>query len=192
MSKQIINIIRHGEKPEVQDDGTVVPPLTVLAPGDSGKNDLSPRGGQRAGALVRFFAPHGGDHVDRPAALFAAQANGQFTSLRTQQTIAPLAALLKLVPTYPAPPDGVADAATVILAAASPTLVCWEHKNIAKLVTAITGNASLAPHWSGKRFDMVLVLERDDAAWTLTQVPQRLLDGDSTDPLKPRKVGQDG
>ena len=186
-----IMIIRHGEKPEVQDDGTVVPPLTVLADGDSGKDDLSPRGWQRSGALARFFAPNGGDPGTRPTALFAAQVSEQFTSLRTQQTIAPLAALLHLVPICPAPPDGVDSAAKAILAAVSPALVCWEHKNIAKLVAAITGNASLAPHWSGKRFDMILVLEHHDGAWILTQVPQKLLSGDSDEPLKPRKPGQE-
>lgn len=191
MSKQTISIIRHGEKPEVQDDGSVVPPLSVLTAGDTGKDDLSPRGWQRAGALVRFFAPRGGDHAERPAALFAAQADSRFTSLRTQQTIAPLAALLNLDPTHPAPPDDVTTAATAILAAESPVLVCWEHKNIARLVTAITGNATLAPHWSGKRFDMVLVLEHHGGAWTLTQVPQDLLAGDSKEPLKPRRDGQD-
>ena len=38
---------------------------------------------------------------------------------------------------------------------------------------------------------MILVLEHHDGAWILTQVPQKLLSGDSDEPLKPRKPGQD-
>lgn len=194
MASTRITIIRHGEKPDDQS----APPISVLTAGDKGVNNLDTRGWQRAGALVRFFAPHGGDHADRPAALFAAQAGGPFTSLRTQQTIQPLAEFLgtydpaedETVPmpiTAPALPDDVVTAATAILKGESPILVCWEHKNIAKLVAAITGNVTLAPHWSGNRFDMALVLEQHHGAWSLTQRPQLLLAGDSSKPLRARK-----
>ena len=194
MASMRITIIRHGEKPNDGGD----PPISVLTVDDVGVNNLNTRGWQRAGALVRFFAPHGGDHADRPASLFAAQADQSSPSLRTQQTIQPLAEFLgahdaagdasaPMPITTPALPDGVGPAATAILEGASPVLVCWEHKNIAKLVGAITGDATLAPHWSGDRFDVALVLEQHHGAWSLTQTPQLLLAGDSSKPLRARK-----
>ena len=187
MAPHRIMIIRHGEKP----DDALDPPISVMTPGDTGLNNLTPRGWQRSGALVRFFAPQGGDHADRPAALFAAQATTASPSVRTQQTLAPLAAFLGLTVGLPAPPEGTDDAATAILAGPDIVLVAWEHKNIAKLVKALTGDPTLAPHWSGSRFDMVLVLQRPDGPWRLTQVPQMLLAGDSKEPLRARKSGED-
>ena len=186
MAPTRIMIIRHGEKP---DDGAD-PPISAMAKGDTGGDNLSPRGWQRAGALVRFFAPRG-DHDARPDALFAATADAGFTSLRTQQTLAPLADFLGVPVALPAPPTGVEAAASAVLATAGIALVAWEHRNIAKLVSAITGDDTLAPHWSSSRFDVMLVLERRKKSWDLTQVPQMLLAGDTKKPLRARRPEED-
>jgi hypothetical protein len=91
-----IFIIRHGEKP-----GDPPPPNGVDVNGDRDDHSLAPVGWQRAGGLVRLFAPFG--EVGRkgivtPGELFSPGYGSleKTAAERTYQTILPLSQLLKL------------------------------------------------------------------------------------------------
>ena len=177
-----IMIIRHAEKP-----GDADPDHGVSWNGVHDRHDLTVRGWQRAGALVRFFAPIGGPPNGRlasPATIIASAAMVDSRSLRAQHTVLPLAVALGIaIDTRHA--DGEEDAvAATALAAASPVLIAWHHHHIVSLARKIGGSAIGCPrHWPDDRFDMVWVLDRsaDGAPWTFAQVPQRLLAGDRAD-----------
>lgn len=186
-----VMVIRHAEKPTP--DG--VPPFGLDPDGRHDVDALLVRGWQRAGALARFFAPRDGGPppagIARPTFLFAAAPTPDHPSRRAGMTLAPLAALTGLVPDASFGPDQEAGAAAAILRRSGVGLVAWEHKRIVDLVAALTGGTIQGPHWSGHRYDMVLVLERDGTRWRLTQVPQLLLAGDSAEPLRFGKGGDD-
>jgi len=87
-----IMVIRHGEKPSL--DGSV---LGVDVAGSPNPDELSVRGWQRAGALVRFFAPADGPQrpgIQSPEFLFATGLSQHVTSVRAAHTLAPLADFL--------------------------------------------------------------------------------------------------
>jgi hypothetical protein len=183
-----IMIIRHGEKPT--GDGLI---HGVSHLGAHDKHDLSVRGWQRAGALVRFFAPvhHATTHefISTPRYIFASGVTRDRPSLRSQNTVAPLAAALGL-PVAIHLAEGEEEAvARAALTAEGPVLISWHHKRIPDLVRIITGDAICCPsHWPDDRFDVVWVLDHHGAGdgWTFRQVPQRLLphDRDDTIPLE--------
>src|SRR5262245_45688061 len=90
-----VMLIRHAERPS--DDGTV---HGVTKEGLQSEDELSVRGWQRAGALVRFFSPLEG-HASKagiatPTALFAPAVAGAVKSKRSKHTILPLAKLLSI------------------------------------------------------------------------------------------------
>lgn len=61
------------------------------------------------------------------------------------------------------------------LAAPGPVLISWHHSHIPELARHIAGEPPGCPHqWPDDRFDVVWVLDRADAAWRFSQVPQRL------------------
>ena len=184
-----IMIIRHAEKPE--DDGT--PPPGIGADGNPDRHALLVRGWERAGALGRFFAPRDGRLVDpalaTPKAIIAAAPSDAHRSERSVLTVGPLAALLGLTIDTRFDSDDTAGAARAAVTEDGPVLIAWEHKRIADLVSRITGGAVARLHWPGKRFDMVLVLDRDGAEYRLLQVPQMLLAGDSEQPFEAATPG---
>ncbi len=186
-----VMVIRHAEKPTP--DGA--PPYGVGPDGRHDVDALLVQGWERAGALARFFAPRDGGSMPAglagPTFLFAAAPTPKHPSRRAGLTLAPLAALTGLVPDASFGPDQEADAAAAILRRSGVGLVAWEHKRIADLVAALTGGTVQGPHWSGHRYDMVLVLERTNGKWRLTQVPQLLLAGDSAEPLRFGKGGEE-
>ena len=72
MAPAKVMLIRHAEKPDGTGNVMGVSELGLPHP-----RQLSVRGWQRAGALVRFFAPAGGNFADgiaTPSAIFALQA----------------------------------------------------------------------------------------------------------------------
>ncbi len=184
-------IIRHAEKPAP--DGT--PPYGLDPDGQHDADALLVRGWQRAGALARFFAPRDGAMpvagLLRPTFLVAAASTHAHPSQRAGLTLAPLAELTGLVPDSTFGPDQETDAAASILRRSGVGLVAWEHKRIVDLIGALTGGTVQGPHWSKHRFDMVLVLDREGASWRLNQVPQMLLAGDATTPLRFDRGGDD-
>jgi broad specificity phosphatase PhoE len=182
MSTAKIMVIRHAEKPNgaagVMPDGTVDPEA------------LTPTGWQRAGALVGFFLPPGGHfadpHLATPQAVYASGVARHSESLRPQQTVAPIAAKLRLsVNTNHAKGDEAAlvEAATMI---GGTVLIAWEHEAIPAIAALLLGASQGIPqHWPDDRFDLVWVFDRPNGrgVWTFTQVPQRLLAGDRNDPI---------
>ena len=184
-----IMVIRHAEKPKRGGE----PPFGLGPDGRHDEHALLVRGWQRAGALARFFAPHAGSvppaGIARPTFLAAAAPTADHPSRRSVLTLGPLAELTGLAPDTSFGPDDVEAAAAALLRQGGIGLVAWEHKRIADLVTALTRGSVAPPHWSGDRFDMVLVLDRDGPHWRLAQVPQLLLAGDSAEPLPARRDG---
>jgi hypothetical protein len=185
MAAAKIMIVRHAEKPS--DDGKI---LGVDADGKDNPEELIVRGWQRSGALVRLFAPRDGRFVDphlaTPTTIFASKVGKHSKSLRPQHTVLELATVLGLQLSVGHDKSDLKALAADAVAAQGPVLIAWEHQDIPDIVNLITGNSSTCPQkWPGDRFDLVWVLDRSDASgpWSLTQVPQLLLSGDSAQPI---------
>ncbi len=173
-----VMLIRHAEKP----DGTGA----VHGVDEAGRPDptqLSVRGWQRAGALVRFFAPAGGafaDGIATPSAIFACKPFGAANSVRPFSTVSPLAAALGIPVNHDI---GKRDAGALLEAVKSSSgtvLICWSHKLMGGILRGLAGGApGLPDEWPADRFDLVWVLDRAGAGWTFYQVAQRLLPGDA-------------
>jgi hypothetical protein len=181
-----IMIIRHAEKHT--EDGRE---RGVNIEGVHARHELTVRGWQRAGALVRFFAPAGGlpagAPISTPRSIFASAATPESQSLRAQRTVEPLAAALG-VPIHTTHADGEeAAVAAAAMVAASPVLISWHHSHIPALARIIAGDGlGCPPHWPEARFDVVWILDRGDSAagpWRFSQVPQRLFAQDRDEPI---------
>ena len=176
-----IMIIRHAEKPGEGGAGH-----GVSIDGEHIKHELTVRGWQRAGALVRYFDPVGGHPLGAtlatPKSIFASAAIEGSPSRRAQHTVEPLATALRL-PVNAAYANGEETAvAAALLEAEAPVLIAWHHNHIGLLVKAIAGEFFPCPkHWPDERFDVVWILEAKTTAgpWTLSQQAQYLLPGDS-------------
>ena len=176
-----IMIIRHAERPP--DDGSM---NGVTPEGSIDSKTLIVRGWQRAGALVRFFAPLDGHFVNpllsTPDTIFASKVAHHSPSLRPQHTVTLLAELLQksIVQTHA---KGEEDALIADAVASNGTvLISWEHEAIPGWGNLISGNSTTCPQkWHGSRYDLVWVFSRPNAAaeWSFGQVPQLLLPGDS-------------
>jgi len=183
---QRIMIIRHAEKHT--DNGRE---RGVNLEGEHTKHELTVRGWQRAGALVPFFAPAAGlpadSPISTPRSIFASAATPLSPSLRAHHTVAPLAALLDLPINSNHAEGEEAATAVAVLAAPSPVLISWHHSHIPLLARRITGDGIGCPsHWPDDRFDVVWILDRDDAAdarWRFSQVTQRLFAHDRAGPI---------
>jgi len=176
-----IMIVRHGEKPEKDRDIH-----GVDAEGEHDKNELSPRGWQRSGALVRFFNPLHGQFshpaLAKPDALFAAAPSGHVHSERTRDTIQGVADSLGLKINLKHAKGEEKKLVEEILATRGVVLIAWEHHAIVEITNLIFGNDKSSPQkWHGSRYDLVWVLDRQPqpAGWKFTQVAQQLLPGDS-------------
>jgi len=183
MAATKIMIIRHAERPS-DDESTV----GVTAEGKQEAEELTVRGWQRAGALIRFFAPAGGHfadpHLATPDIIFASKVQHHSPSYRPQHTVQPLADFLHktVVLTHAKSEEkALVDDA---LAADGTVLISWEHEAIPQIGNMIIGNNTTCPQtWHGSRFDLVWVFDRLNGSdrWTFAQVPQLLLPGDSSD-----------
>ena len=180
-----IMIIRHAEKPGDEDGEH-----GVSISGCHDRHDLTVRGWQRAGALVRFFAPLNGTTagplISRPRSIFASAATEESPSLRAQHTVKPLAAVINVTVDKSHADGDEAGLAAAVLAAAPPVLIAWHHKHIPALVRRIAGEQLCYPdHWPDDRFDVVWVLDRSEGGgpWRFSQVAQCLLAHDRADPI---------
>jgi broad specificity phosphatase PhoE len=179
----IVMLIRHAEKPA--GDG---PPFGVTDQGAVDHESLTPRGWQRAGALVGYFgskAAPGMSGLPVPTHLFASQVGPQSSSRRPLETVKPLADRLGLTVDAGVLKADVARLAEAIHATDGIVLVSWEHHLIPSLAAALTGEPSLAPAiWPDDRFDLVWVFERDpgQSSFRFRQVTQGLLAGDLPPP----------
>lgn len=143
-----IILIRHAEKPADSDDP-----------------HLSPAGVKRAGRLVSYIMTDPAMvKLGAPVAVFATQSTKHDNGQRTQETVAPLAAALKLSVQTPFLAKDYAALAKQILAnpayAGKTILICWNHEEITELATAL-GVEPQPPKWKGSVFDAVYVISYD-------------------------------
>jgi broad specificity phosphatase PhoE len=181
MAATKIMIIRHAERPS-EDDSVV----GVTMEGKKEPEELTVRGWQRAGAMIRFFAPAGGHfadpHLASPDIIFASKVEHHSPSYRAQHTVKPLADFLhkQVVLTHAKGEEkALVDDA---IAANGTVLIAWEHEAIPEMGNMIVGNNTTCPQkWHGSRFDLVWVFDRPrgSGGWTFAEVPQLLLPGDS-------------
>jgi hypothetical protein len=182
-----IMIIRHAEK---HHNGS--PDRGVSIYGVHTKHELTVRGWQRAGALVRYFAPLQGVHaaspVSTPKTIIASAATPKSPSRRALRTVEPLAHALGLAIDDRFPEGEEAAVAAAALSAVSPVLISWHHSHIIGLVREIVGPDLEFPQaWPDERFDVVWVLDQEDEGsarlWRFSQVPQLLLGYDRAETI---------
>jgi hypothetical protein len=176
-----IMLIRHTERPSA--DKTI---RGVTQEGVKNKEELSVRGWQRAGALVRFFAPHDNRFTHpalaRPDVLFACKAGPAAPSLRPQRSLLPLSELIETDINCDYYEGEEGPLVQKVFAAKGTVLIAWKHRNMHVIANAILGNTTTAPqHWPFDRYDLVWVFENRGGSWTFTQVPQLRLAGDRPD-----------
>ena len=157
---QII-LLRHGEKPADESDP-----------------HLSAEGRARARALVSFLTTTPGLITNGlPVALFAAQPTRHGHSLRTHETLEPLAKSLKLRIQSPYPAKDYPALARHLLRHSAydgkVVVVCWVHEYLPDFAAALGVSPTPAP-WRGNVFDHVWVITYRDGEATLTSLPQKL------------------
>ncbi len=158
-------LIRHGEKP-------------------ARGSDLSPRGYERARALVGFFktAPAVTER-GLPAAIYAEQPRPDGSQSRPLETVQPLADSLGMtVNTSIRKPDAEGLARAVLSEpsyAGKMVLISWEHHMIPAIARAL--GADQAPDaWPDAAFDRVWIIDFDGGKPVrFRDLPQHLLPGDS-------------
>ena len=183
-----IMLIRHAEKPAK--NGA---PYGVTPDGNHDINCLSARGWQRAGALACLFAPTRGplqdSQIATPQFLYATDIAPGSPSNREQQTITALSSKLGLTMNTKHVKQDHKQAVNDVLARDGTVLICWDHKKIPAIANEILGNTTTAPQkWKKKRFDLMWVFDWDPStdSYSFSQVPQRLLPGDTSKPIKPK------
>jgi hypothetical protein len=170
-----ILLIRHAEKPDGVSTG-------VSPSGAADEKSLTVRGWQRAGALVCLFAPPDGPSrkagLPAPQFIFASHSS----SRRPEQSVLPLAGKLGIRINLD---FGKGDEDQLVLAAKScegVVLISWQHEYMAAIANAILADTHTAPQaWARDRFDVIWSFDLDPLSgkYTFTQLPQRLLAGDS-------------
>ncbi len=168
-----IVVIRHGEKPP-KEGGQ---PYGVDENGARNAGSLTPRGWQRAGALVPFLIS-GSSGVAPPSVIYAAAPKGGGGSSRPYETVIPAAARFtrKRINTSFRRPDTdemVAD----LLTQSGVALVCWDHEHIPDIARAILQQKKV-PRWPGTRFDLVWLFSYTGGGYRLNVIAQNLLSGD--------------
>ncbi len=121
--------------------------------------------------------------------IFAPAPTPSAPSRRALQTITPLARVLGLEPRSAYTKDDFARMLADAMSTAGVVLVSWEHKVLAASLMAglgpgisVEGNVPSA--WPTDRFDVVWVFDHvTDDHYRFRQVPQLVLDGDSSEPL---------
>jgi hypothetical protein len=178
---QVIMIIRHAEKPKRSGTAQAITPE-----GEHCKHSLTVAGWMRAGALAALFAPHGGEPptgLHRPDAVYG-PAYEPGRSVRSVQTVTPLAARLGLDVDTRYAAGEEAYLADELRTRPGATLVAWKHSAISTLAERL-GHVTPTPpaRWPGARFDMVWTFTRDGSGWRFAQIPQMLLPGDLPYPI---------
>lgn len=152
-------------------------------PVDEADVHLSPRGQERARALISLLGPHSPYTANAPvAALYATRVSGPKHSRRTGDTLAPLSEELGLPINTRFASDEYALLARSALAEPAyrgkTVIICWTHNNIGALAEALGVKNRLRP-WKDKVFDRFWLITLDHSGGTLRDLPQRLLVGDS-------------
>jgi hypothetical protein len=172
----VVMIIRHAEKPLTPDV-----PHGVSIDGLADRDSLTPRGWQRAGALVGFFSGERKGVLRTPTHLFASRVVPESGSRRSFETLQPLSERLGLSIDTRFAKNELAELAAAVRATTGVVLVAWEHHLIPALANILVGDTSSAPQvWPDDCFDMVWVIDPGvgGATGSFQQVPELLLAGD--------------
>ena len=179
-----ISLIRHAEK-QLGD----VPPRSVSVDGEPDPESLTPRGWQRAGALVGLFVPRAdgsGPILPTPTHLFASKLGPHSQSRRPRETLEPLSERLGLPIDASFIQDDLDGLERAIRAAVGHVLVAWEHKRIPLIAARLVTDPTQVPTvWPDDRYDVIWVLEPAPSGddFVLRQIPESLLGGDRTDTI---------
>ena len=179
-------LIRHAEKP-AKDSA----PYGVTPEGERSKESLEVRGWQRAGGLANLLAPTNG-HVQhgslaKPQYLFASKPLRRKGSRRPLETLIPLAQKLAVRINYNFPRFDFGSMLEEVYSCKGVVLICWQREYIPGIASYILDSNNIAPqHWPEDCFDMIWVFDLvpSSSTYTFKQVPQKLLGGDLTAPIK--------
>jgi hypothetical protein len=178
-------VLRHAEKPAKD-----LEPFGVTLEGKPHSESLTARGWQRAGALANLFAPNNGhfQHASlaKPQLIYASKPLKRKGSRRPIETMTPLAEKLAIRINYKFPRFEVESMLEEVFLCKGAVLICWQRDYIPQIAAHILGNKTRVPVWPEDRFDLVWVFDRNRSSdrFTFKQVPQRLLMGDWTTPIK--------
>jgi len=184
LSPSSVSFIRHAEK-QLGDD----PPRSVSIDGLQDPESLTPRGWQRAGALIGLFVPRpdgSGAILPTPTHLFASKLGPHSQSRRPRETLQPLSERLGLAIDASHTQDDLEGLERAIRTAPGHVLVAWEHKRIPLIVARLVGDPSVVPSiWPDDRYDVIWILEPDLSTGDLVlrQLPELLLNGDRPEPI---------
>lgn len=181
-----IIVIRHAEKPAK--DGA---PYGVTEKGKRSSESLEVRGWQRAGALMNSLAPTHGEvqhnSLATPQFLYASKPLRRRGSRRPIETITPLAAKLRTKVNTTFARSEYARMIDEVISRKGVVLICWQREYIPQIAGEILGKKNSAPaSWPEDCFDMIWVfdLDRKTSRYHFRQVPQKLLTGDRTGPIR--------
>ncbi|MBI5938028.1 MAG: hypothetical protein HY850_09295 [Betaproteobacteria bacterium] len=204
-----IMIVRHAEKPGPYGDKNAVY-FGVDQNGSADEKSLVTLGWQRAGGLASLFAPNkplqatASSLLEPPTAIYASDpiATKKEPSQRPFQTVSALASKLGITVDTKYKGEDFKDMVSEVLGMSKTkdvVLISWQHQDIlakaagddcivAEIVAQTQSSLENLPTkpWLDDRYDMVLVLDqvKNGKYMRFTQVPQMLLAGDSSVPLK--------
>jgi hypothetical protein len=140
-----IVLIRHAEEPH-----------------DPQNPHLSKDGVARADRLVEFMTHDPAMiRLGTPAAIFATQTTNDGNGQRTQETVAPLAKVLRLQVQTPYHAKDYAKLARRVMSdptfAGKTVVICWNHEWLPQLAAAL-GVTPIPPKWKAKVYDEVYVI----------------------------------
>ena len=164
--EQVI-LLRHAEKPADAEDV-----------------HLSARGRERAQALVSLLGRHSQLTSNAPvAALYATRVTRHDHGQRTGETLEPLAKDLNLPVRTPFGSDDYSRLAASVLGnpayRGKTVIICWRHGDLAQFASAL-GVRPPPPAWKANTFDRLWRITFSPAHTQLIDLPQHLLEGDST------------
>ncbi len=181
---QRIMIIRHAEKPYVDNDGKT---NGVGMDGNQSDESLAVRGWQRAGGLSVLFGSAElaqSRELSVPQHLYASGPKktdvAGSLSLRPEQTLIPLAQRLGLTICVDWMKGQEAGLAQTVLKQTGTVLVSWQHEEIPMIAAAIPGgNIPQTRTWQDERFDLVWVFDLlPDGSYRFKEIHQALLSSD--------------
>lgn len=144
---------------------------------------LSPRGEERAGALVSLLGRNSPLTSNAPvAALYGTRITKHNHSRRTGETLAPLSKDLGLPVNTSFDSDNYSLLTTSVLNnpayRGKTVIVCWTHHDIAQLAGAL-GVRPQPERWKDKTFDRLWIITYREGRAEMRDTPQRLLKGDA-------------
>ena len=179
-------LIRHAEKPAKD-----FAPYGVTLKGERSKESLEVRGWQRAGALATLLAPTNGrlqhPFLATPQFLYASRPLRRKGSRRPVETLTPLAQKLAVRINSNFQRAEVERMVQEVVSCKGVVLICWQREYIPEIASLILNSNNAAPKsWPEDCYDIVWVFDLAPSRlkYTFRQVPQKLLAGDLTTPIR--------